>query len=113
MFWNLPCKVIILNDETNNINVYVSEDGKLHFVDKDGADTVLNFSSTKGFTCRIRINLGGFTSTGQSYGSSNSYVYLSYNNGELKIDDYTLSQSNTPSGYGKINGFEIQNFSLS
>ena len=36
---------IILNDETNNIKVYVSEDGKLHFVDKDGADTVLNFNS--------------------------------------------------------------------
>ena len=38
---------ISLNDETNNINVYVGEeDGKLHFVDKDGADTVLNFKSS-------------------------------------------------------------------
>ena len=36
---------IFQNDETNNIKVYVSEDDKLHFVDKDGADTVLNFSS--------------------------------------------------------------------
>ena len=36
----------IINDETNNINVYVGEDGKLHFVDKEGADTVLNFSSS-------------------------------------------------------------------
>ena len=39
---------IFLNDETNNINIYVGEDGKLHFVDKDGADTVLNFSSGSG-----------------------------------------------------------------
>ena len=29
----------------NNINIYVGADGKLHFVDKAGADTALNFSS--------------------------------------------------------------------
>ena len=30
-----------------NINVYVDEEGKLHFVNGNGADSVLNFSSSK------------------------------------------------------------------
>ena len=34
-----------LNGNLNNINVYVGEDGKLHFTDKEGADTVLNFKA--------------------------------------------------------------------
>lgn len=36
-----------LNSDLGNINVYVGEDKKLHFVDKDGADSVLPFSSGK------------------------------------------------------------------
>ncbi len=39
-----------LNDDTSNINIYVGEDGKLHFTDKDGADSVLNFSKGKTVT---------------------------------------------------------------
>lgn len=31
--------------ENGRINVYVGVDGKLHFVNRDGADTALNFSS--------------------------------------------------------------------
>ena len=34
-----------VSSQVGNINVYVSNDGKLHYVDKDGADTALNFSS--------------------------------------------------------------------
>ncbi len=33
-----------LNDDCSNIKTYVGEDEKLHFIDKDGADSVLNFS---------------------------------------------------------------------
>ena len=32
-----------------NISVYVDDDGKLHFKDKDGADSVLPFSSDINF----------------------------------------------------------------
>ena len=32
-------------DETSKIRTYVGSDGKLHFVNKAGADSVLNFSS--------------------------------------------------------------------
>lgn len=35
-----------LSSNLGNINVYVSEDKKLHFVDKDGADTELPFSGS-------------------------------------------------------------------
>ena len=31
--------------QNSRINLYVGSDGKLHFVNKDGADTALNFSS--------------------------------------------------------------------
>lgn len=42
----LESSVDNVNDGLNNINVYVNEeDGKLHFVDKDGADTELPFKS--------------------------------------------------------------------
>lgn len=34
-----------LNNNLSNINVYVGEDEKLHFVDSAGADTVIPFSS--------------------------------------------------------------------
>ena len=38
----------ILNDDTSNINVYVGEDGQIHFTDVTGADSVLPFSSGSG-----------------------------------------------------------------
>ena len=41
LFSNIP-------DDTAKINVYVGDDGKLHFVDSEGADSVLPFSSGGG-----------------------------------------------------------------
>lgn len=38
-----------VNQSLTNINTYVGEDGKLHFVDSTGADTVLPFSNLKYF----------------------------------------------------------------
>ena len=35
-----------LNDDTSKINVYVGDDGKLHFVDSEGADSALPFNPT-------------------------------------------------------------------
>lgn len=37
-----------LNDSLTQVKTYVGEDGKLHFVDSAGADTVLNFSGGDG-----------------------------------------------------------------
>ena len=33
-----------LNDDTSNIKTYIGTDGLIHFTNKDGADTVLNFN---------------------------------------------------------------------
>jgi hypothetical protein len=38
-----------LNKNIQNVNVHVGDDGKLHFVDSAGADTVLPFSGENGF----------------------------------------------------------------
>lgn len=37
----------VLNDKISKINTYVGDDGKLHFVNGEGADTVLPFSESK------------------------------------------------------------------
>lgn len=49
-----------LNSETDRINVYVGSDGKLHFVNKAGADSVLPFSPVKpiSFTIMGIVNEG-------------------------------------------------------
>ena len=38
-----------VNESLKSVKTYVGEDGKLHFVDSEGADTVLPFSSMKRF----------------------------------------------------------------
>lgn len=45
-----------INQDFAQINIYVGDDGKLHFVDKDGADTVLNFTPKKAITVSTYIN---------------------------------------------------------
>lgn len=49
-----------LSSETDRINVYVGSDGKLHFVNKAGADSVLPFSPVKpiSFTIMGIVNEG-------------------------------------------------------
>ena len=39
----------MVNDSLTNVRTYVGSDGKLHFVDASGADSVLPFSSMKRF----------------------------------------------------------------
>lgn len=39
--------ITVLNSNIGKVNVYVGEDEKLHFVNKDGADSVLPFSTGK------------------------------------------------------------------
>ena len=46
----------LLNSSLEAINLYVGNDGKLHFVDSAGADTVIPFSSgVKSIQCRFAI----------------------------------------------------------
>ena len=46
----------MLNSNVNNINVNVGEDGKLHFVDSKGADTVLPFNKRE---CKLLGSYSG------------------------------------------------------
>ena len=54
-----------LNDDTSKIKTYVGTDGKLHFVNKAGADSVLNFSSGGSDISKAKYMYGNGTS-GQS-----------------------------------------------
>lgn len=56
------------------VNVYVGGDSKLHFVNKDGADSVLNFSSFK--TEEKSFSWSGGGDMG-SYGSFNATLVYS------------------------------------
>ena len=56
---NLTNNINALNTQLATINVYVGSDGKLHFVNRAGADTALPFSTT--FT-KIQGMLGTFNS---------------------------------------------------
>ena len=48
--------------ENGRINLYVGSDGKLHFVNRDGADTALNFSNGKYTVTQFTISSGGGSS---------------------------------------------------
>ncbi len=48
--------------ENGRIKVYVGSDSKLHFVNRDGADTALNFSSGKYIVTQFTISSGGGSS---------------------------------------------------
>ena len=47
---------IVVNSNLSQIQIYVGDDDKLHFIDKDGADTALNFTPKKTITVSTYIN---------------------------------------------------------
>ena len=58
----------------DNINVYVGSDGKIHFVDKDGADTALPFNNNVSFeTLLSRYKDGNDSAT---ITTTKKYLYL-------------------------------------
>lgn len=58
----------------DNINVYVGSDGKIHFVDKDGADTALPFNNNVSFeTLLSRYKDGNDSAT---ITTAKKYLYL-------------------------------------
>lgn len=68
---NAPQNKAVTN-ALDNINVYVGEDGKIHFTDRTGADSVLNFSKHTFFTDGMVAMIAPWTYTNSS---SNATVY--------------------------------------
>ena len=60
-----------LSDNLTKVKTYVGSDGKLHFVDASGADTVLPFSSEK-FVSLTNIGSG---SLGNGTGSTSTFTF--------------------------------------
>ena len=78
-----------LTSTVGNINVYVGDDGLLHFTDKDGADTALNFNNFQNaFSNSVLL------SNGQGSGSTNAATigrYAIYCVGKNGSDNATVS----------------------
>ena len=85
----------------SKINIYVGEDEKLHFIDKDGADTVLNFSKSE--IIRIDRFQGG---TGDGNNSHSSSALYFTNKRNVHVDEVTIDN---PDHYNKELSFEIIN----
>lgn len=83
--------MISLYSSLTNVNVYVGDDEKLHFVDSAGADSVLPFSSESNY----KINFSVTTMLNYSYptistGSitiQNGTASVSYGGGNTKAAD--------------------------
>lgn len=86
-----------LNNKIDRVGTYVGEDGKLHSVDGNGADTVLNFNN---LDMPLRI-IGG--STAQRYVTIPTFRH------NIKINCASLSVPN--SGHVYIWGSDVVDFS--
>ena len=78
----LEAKVEELNNNLTNINVYVGEDEKLHFIDSTGADSVLPFSDifeqnnvSVNKNTTVRIDCGFFAKNIIIHGVNGSVVF--------------------------------------
>lgn len=89
-----------LAGNAEKINIYVGEDGKLHFVDAGGADSVLPFSGSAGDSFKI-ISLGSKTFRGFSGTVSATIDVTSYyeNYTELTIDNFIIPNCSSWAGY--------------
>ena len=75
----------MLNSNGTNVKTYVGTDGKIHFIDWTGADTVLNFSKGGTYTwslylesngvIKYTLKIGGKTAKSSSVGSSEPGYY--------------------------------------
>ncbi len=92
---------IQINSNISGIRTYVGTDGKIHFVDGAGADTVLNFS-----TAPKIINLG----TGTSFNVSSYNGYQKFTNSNFFIIPESIgnfSIADTQMGGGSANTTSI------
>ena len=65
-----------ISDDTSKINTYVGDDGLIHFTNKDGADTVLNFSKGNNITYIETISIFCIA---VNYNGNNYNVFVSRN----------------------------------
>ena len=75
-----------LNSNCKKINTYVGKDGKIHFVNSGGADTVLNFNKTSNYRISYTVTLWGPDGL------------RGYCDGNLTISNGKISASNTGTG---------------
>lgn len=87
-----------LNSEIKTVNVYVGSDGKLHFVNSGGADSVLPFSQKATITFKTELHSTGWgiTRISKPDGYSSVDAYLSRGSGSV----YGYTSSDTDSPYG-------------
>ena len=90
-----------LISEIKTVNVYVGSDGKLHFVNSGGADSVLPFSQKATITFKTELHSAGNTGWGitrisKPDGYSSVDAYLSQGSGSV----YGYTSSDTDSPYG-------------
>lgn len=95
----------VLNDKISKINTYVGDDGKLHFVNGEGADTVLPFSEN---------NVEFFFPTDTSIFNSDVYINdtvtipaSSYQKIQIEVEDW--DRESLPDGFIPI-GIAIADF---
>ena len=72
--YQLNSNINALSTQNSRINLYVGGDGKLHFVNKDGADSALNFSS---YTTETKTWSWSANGDGSNYGGT-GYITLQY-----------------------------------
>ena len=91
--------------ENGRIKVYVGSDSKLHFVNRDGADTALNFSGGKYTVTQFTISSNGGTS---NFATFDFGAYFSSYSEFLKHSIVAVAGSDTSSG-SNGSGFCIYN----
>ena len=94
----------ILNDDTSNINVYVGEDGQIHFTDITGADSVLPFKTgSNNFT--IYGTLSAWTQWRDNSGSPFKPGYYCYAQTVIVVRDGIVESITGNTGGGQMSMF--------
>lgn len=108
------------NSNLNNIEVYVGNDGKLHFVDSGGADSVLPFNKADSWTLKItfKVNQNNWSDTYGKYVAEATAVgtfTIVNTKGALKIS--SSGGSTSPCGdedqYANITNVAVSSFVIS
>lgn len=102
---SVKTKIQGINQSLTNINVNVGEDGKLHFVDSTGADTVLPFSNLKYFIKNGILQDGVVATPPKAYTTNNN---CTTQNG------YFLTYVGTSNSgyYCQINGIDLTDIDI-
>ncbi len=81
--------------------MYVGDDGKLHFVNKDGADSALNFSSSGGkMSFTMTISGSGSSSSGTRGGYITGYINVGKTyNITVDLDNETVTINSQSGSY--------------